>query len=219
MITKNTLAFLSELKENNHKEWFENNKPRYKNAQQEIKNLLSVWIEEFGKIDSSIAQNEPSKCIFRINRDVRFSKDKSPYKLNLGAYVVPGGKNSNMAGYYLHIEPNNCFFGAGNYMPTPEQLHKIRQEIDYNLNDFLKIVEQNKFKTTFGKLNDDMKLKKPPKGYDEVNEAIEFLKLKSFTVFTKIKDKDILQANFIEKLIELSTLSKPFIHFLNTAVD
>lgn len=218
MITKNTFDFLSELQQNNNKDWFEHNKLRYKNAQQEIKNLLSVWILEFGKLDNAIAHNEPSKCIFRINRDVRFSKDKSPYKLNLGAYITAGGKQANLAGYYLHIEPNNCFFGAGNYMPMPEQLQKIRQEIDYNYTHFLAIVNDKKFVQQFGNLNDDMKLKRAPKGYEEDNEAIEFLKLKSFTIFAKIKDEALLKPNFIKDLIEMSKLAKPFVYFLNTAV-
>ncbi|QQR97248.1 MAG: DUF2461 domain-containing protein [Sphingobacteriales bacterium] len=219
MISKNTFSFLADLSKNNNKEWFEANKPRYQKAQHEIKNLLSVWINEFGKIDENIAHLEPSKCIFRIHRDVRFSKDKSPYKLNLGAFIVCGGKNSNLAGYYLHIEPNKCFFGAGNYAPTPEQINKIRQEIDYNFRDFQSIVSDKKFATTFGKLDDEQKLKRAPKGYEEDNEAIEYLKLKSFTVFAKVKDTEILKPDFMHRLVELSTMSKPLIDFLNTAVD
>jgi uncharacterized protein (TIGR02453 family) len=218
MLTKSTLDFLSDLRNNNHKDWFELNKPRYQQAQKEIKSLLRVWIDELGKIDNTIAELDPNKCVFRINRDVRFSKDKSPYKLNLGAYVVAGGKQSNLAGYYLHIEPNNCFFGAGNYMPMPDQLSKIRQEIDYNFDDFSKIIQDKKFVNTFGLLSSENKLKNPPKGYSTDNVALEYLKLKSFTVFAKLKDGDILKQNFATHLIELCKQVQPFVSFLNTAV-
>jgi uncharacterized protein (TIGR02453 family) len=218
MLTKSTLDFLSDLRNNNHKDWFELNKSRYQQAQKEIKSLLRVWIDELGKIDNTIAELDPNKCVFRINRDVRFSKDKSPYKLNLGAYVVAGGKQSNLAGYYLHIEPNNCFFGAGNYMPMPDQLSKIRQEIDYNFDDFSKIIQDKKFVNTFGFLSSENKLKNPPKGYSTDNVALEYLKLKSFTVFAKLKDEDILKQNFATHLIELCKQVQPFVSFLNTAV-
>lgn len=218
MLTKSTLDFLSDLRNNNHKDWFELNKSRYQQAQKEIKSLLRVWIDELGKIDNTIAELDPNKCVFRINRDVRFSKDKSPYKLNLGAYVVAGGKQSNLAGYYLHIEPNNCFFGAGNYMPMPDQLSKIRQEIDYNFDDFSKIIQDKKFVNTFGLLSSENKLKNPPKGYSTDNVALEYLKLKSFTVFAKLKDGDILKQNFATHLIELCKQVQPFVSFLNTAV-
>lgn len=109
MLTNDTLKFLKELSKNNNKEWFEKNRKRYENAQTEIKIFIEEWIKNYGKKDESIARLEPKKCIFRINRDVRFSANKSPYKNNLGAYLNKGGKSSNTAGFYLHIEPDNCF--------------------------------------------------------------------------------------------------------------
>ncbi|HUM50159.1 MAG TPA: DUF2461 domain-containing protein, partial [Chitinophagales bacterium] len=162
---------------------------------------------------------DPKKCIFRINRDVRFSANKAPYKNNLGAYLTKGGKNTNLAGFYLHIEPNNCFLGAGNYIPMPDQLAKIRQEIDYNFADFKKIISSKKFKDSFGELSQENKLKRPPKGYEETNEAIEYLKLKGFTVFKKLSDEEITSKDFVKIITELSTTVKPFIDFLNGAVE
>lgn len=219
MLTNDTLKFLKELSKNNNKDWFEKNRKRYDNAQTEIKTFLAEWIKNYGKKDESIAHLDPKKCIFRINRDVRFSADKSPYKTNLGAYLTKGGKNTNLAGFYLHIEPNNCFFGAGNYMPMPDQLAKIRQEIDYNFSDFNKIISAKKFKENFGELNTDNKLKRPPKGYEETNEAIEYLKLKGFTVFHKITDEELTSKDFVKTIVELSTIVKPMIDFLNGAVE
>ncbi len=219
MLTNDTLKFLKELSKNNHKDWFDSNRKRYDAAQTEIKSFIAEWIKLYGKKDESIAHLDPKKCIFRINRDIRFSADKRPYKTNLGAYLTKGGKNSNLAGFYLHIEPNNCFFGAGNYMPMPDQLAKIRQEIDYNFADFNKIISSKKFKDNFGELNAENKLVRPPKGYVENNQAIEFLKLKGFTVFKKLKDEEITSKDLTKTITELSVIVKPFIDFLNTAVE
>lgn len=219
MLSNETLKFLKELSKNNNKEWFEKNRKRYENAQSEIKNFISEWIKSYGKKDDSIAYLDPKKCIFRINRDVRFSANKNPYKNNLGAYLTKGGKNANLAGFYLHIEPGNCFFGAGNYMPMPDQLAKIRQEIDYNFSDFKKIVSSKKFKENFGDVSVENKLKRAPKGYEEDNEAIEYLKLKGFTVFKKFKDEEITSNDLVKTITELSIIVKPFIDFLNKSVE
>ena len=219
MLSKQTFKFLSDLKKHNDREWFEKNKKSYEAAQAEIKDFIAEWLKAFSKKDESLSHLEPKNCLFRIYRDVRFSADKSPYKTNLGAYINKGGKNGNTAGYYLHIEPGNCFYGAGNYMPTPEQLAKIRQEIDYNFSDFNKLISGKKFKDTFGDLMQDNKLKKPPRGYDENNPAIEFLKLKGFTIWSKLKDEEVLDKNFIKQIVKLSEMSQPFIEFLNTAVE
>jgi len=219
LLTNHTLDFLSELSKNNHKEWFELNRNRYEQSQTNIKLFIKNWIEHFGRKEETIAHLEPQKCIFRIHRDVRFSADKTPYKTNLGAYLSKGGKNTNFAGYYLHIQPNACFFGAGNYMPTPEQLAKIRQEIDYNYSDFLKIITAKRFKETFGNLVEENKLKRAPKGYEDDNKAIEYLKLKSFIVSRKITDNELTSADFIKTITEYSTTVKPFIDFLNHALE
>lgn len=219
MLTKHTLQFLEELSHNNTKSWFEQHRNRYTQAQSEIKSFIEIWLNEFGKIDESIAHLDPKKCIFRIHRDVRFSANKNPYKTNLGAYLYKGDKQANYAGYYLHIEPGNCFFAAGNYMPLPEQLAKIRQEIDYNLHDFQKILQQKQFKEIFGNISSENKLKRAPKGYDEDNKAIEFLKLKSFVVSTKLSDEEICAKSMQTSIIQLSKTVKPFVDFLNNALD
>lgn len=104
-------------------------------------------------------------------------------------------------------------------MPMPDQLAKIRQEIDYNFSDFNKIISAKKFKENFGELNTDNKLKRPPKGYEETNEAIEYLKLKGFTVFHKITDEELTSKDFVKTIVELSTIVKPMIDFLNGAVE
>ena len=218
MITNNTLQFLKKLSKNNNKEWFNENKVSYQNAQAEIVDFIAAWIHQFGKKEESILNLDPKKCVFRIHRDVRFSANKNPYKTNLGAYLTKG-KHTNLAGYYLHIEPGKCFFGAGNYMPMPDQLAKIRQEIDYNLADFNKIISNKKFKENFGELSQENKLIRPPKGYDENNKAIDFLKLKGFTVYKSISDEELLSNDLLKMVVDLSSTAQPFIHFLDNAVE
>lgn len=218
MITNNTLQFLKKLSKNNNKEWFNDNKNLYQNAQAEIIDFSAAWIQQLSKKDKSIANIDPKKCVFRIHRDVRFSANKAPYKTNLGAYITKG-KHTNLAGYYLHLEPGKCFFGAGNYMPMPEQLAKIRQEIDYNFSDFSKIISAKKFKDNFVELNQENKLIRPPKGYEENNKAIDFLKLKGFTVIKHLTDEDILSKDLLKTVVDLSLTAMPFIHFLDSAVE
>lgn len=219
MISKTTLNFLKDLKNNNNKEWFDEHRSIYQNARIELIETVQNWIKLFSSYDSEIALLEPKNCIFRINKDVRFSKDKSPYKTNLGAYLSKGGKAGNYGGYYLHIEPNNCFFGAGIYAPQTENLAKIRQEIDYDFKAFKHIIEDKKFKNTFGLIEAENKLKKAPKGYEDSNEAIEYLKLKNFIVGTKIDDKMINNSELITHLTALAKQAKPFVSFLNQALD
>ncbi len=219
MISKDSLLFLEQLSKNNNKEWFDINRKIYQNYRTEFIEFIQQWINELSHFDNEIENIEAKNCIFRINRDIRFSKNKQPYKTNFGAYISKGGKKSNYGGYYLHLEPNNCFFGAGIYETEPLELAKIRQEIDYNFKEFKTIVENQEFQKTFGTLNTENKLKKAPKGYEENNEAIEYLKLKNFIIGTKIDDKMICSSNFIQYLVELSKQSIPFIRFLNQAFD
>lgn len=210
--------FLSELRENNTKTWFDLNRDRYKTIKEELESFTKEWIIELAKIDPSIGSLDAKKCGFRINRDVRFSNNKDPYKTNLGIFLNQGGKSAWSAGYYLHLEPNKCFFAAGNHQPETEQLLKIRQEIDYNFADFKKIIEEKTFVDNFKSLNKENALKKSPKTYTEDNPAIEYLKLKSFIVETKISDRNILNPLFINDLMKLSKSAKPLISFLNQAI-
>ena len=147
------LRFLRKLKKNNNKPWFEANRNGYTEAKQEVETFLEGLIASYGKTDDAISRLTPKDCMFRINRDVRFSKDKSPYKTNFGAFINPGGKKSTLAGYYLHIEPGASFAGGGLWMPMPAELAKIRQEIDYNLPEFTAILgASSSFKKQFGLL-------------------------------------------------------------------
>lgn len=221
MFQPTTLKFLKDLKKNNNKEWFEKNRKIYEAAKADYLNFVANIIKELQKKDASITGLDAKQCVFRINRDVRFSKDKSPYKSNMGASFNKGGKKVMNAGYYFHLEPGACFIAGGLWMPMPPKLKKIRQEIDYNFNEFKHIINNKKFKTTFKDLsrNKEYVLSRPPKDYEITNPAVEYLKLKSFIVSVKINDEDLLQKNFIKKVITVFETMCPLIYFLNKAIE
>jgi uncharacterized protein (TIGR02453 family) len=213
---KSLLSFLSRLAKNNNKEWFDANKKEYESLRKEWIDFAGQMISKVGAFDPAVAELDPKKCIFRINRDIRFSNDKSPYKNNFGLSLNPGGKNEDFCGYYLHIQPGNCFIAGGAYMPEPAKLAAIRQEIDYNFSAFKKIVLAKDFTNTFGALSGD-KLVRPPKGYDAENPAIEFLKHKGFIAEQKVSDKDVNSPDFSKMLVKSFKTMKPLIDFMNEA--
>src|SRR5471030_2771432 len=139
MLKPSTLKFLKDLKKNNERDWFEKNRKAYEAAREDFASLIDAVIAEFGKKDKTIASLTAKECMYRINRDVRFSKNKAPYKNNMAASLIEGGKKSIFAGYYFHFQPGaNSFVGGGRYMVEPDLLKKIRQEIDYSWTEFHK---------------------------------------------------------------------------------
>jgi uncharacterized protein (TIGR02453 family) len=222
MITKQTIKFLKDLKANNHKTWFDANKKVYEVARANYLEFVDALIIELGKIDPSIAQAEltAKKCVTRINRDVRFSKDKSPYKTNFGAMINKDGKKGMGAGYYIHVEDGNCFVAGGMYMPMPPQLAKIRQEIDYNFKEFDKIVSSKIFHNNTDKgVFAYKQLSRPPKGYTEENPALKYLKMKGFIATKLISINDIQTAAGIKVAVSSFKVVRPLVDFLNRAVD
>ncbi len=222
MIQAQTLQFLSTLKENNNKPWFDANRKTYEIAKKNFAEVVHELIEGIGKFDKSIeeAQLEVKNCTFRINRDVRFSKNKDPYKTNFGASFGKGGKKAHSAGYYLHIDSAQCFLAGGIWMPEPSDLKKVRTEIDYNFDEISSILTAESFKKYFPKgLDRDAATVRPPKGYEETNPAIDLIKLKSFTVSSIIDSKEILKPNFADAVLEGFKAMQPYIEFLNRAID
>lgn len=219
MNTYHILSFLSELGANNNKEWMDANRGAYLQAKADFEALVNVLLRNLQAIDPGLNRLTGKDCIFRINRDIRFSKDKSPYKHNFGASIAEGGKKSLNAGYYLHIQPGDeSFFGGGLYMPAGAQLKKVRQEIDYNAPELLKIVTAEDFKQAYGRIQGE-KLSRAPKGYDPHHPNIEFLKLKSYVALHKLSDDDIKSPKLIENLTHNFQVLKPFIDFLNVAIS
>lgn len=220
MLQPATLQFLKALKKNNSKEWFDKNRKSYDAAKADFALFVQEVISQFSKKEPSISGLLAKNCMFRINRDVRFSKDKSPYKTNMGAYINSGGKKSILGGYYFHCEPGQAFMGGGLWMPMPPELGKIRQEIDYNYADFKKILNHKKFKTVYGDLSRSAEytLVRLPKGYAADNPAGEYLKLKSFVALTTINDTDLTSKELIKKTVAAFEALQPLVHFINHAL-
>ncbi len=221
MLQSSTLSFLKKLSQNNNKPWFEENRNLYESAKADFEQIVAEVIVHLGKKDPDIATLVAKKCTFRQHRDIRFSKNKTPYKINMGASFDKGGKNSGMAGYYLHLEPgNSSMAGGGLWMPEAQVLKKIRQEIDYNWEEFSAIVNAPAFKKTYGGVSfGEHQLIREPKGYDKENPAIEYLKLKSFVAIRTLADEEMLEAGLVSKVVSSFTALMPFIGFINRALE
>lgn len=218
MLQSFVIDFLTDLKANNNREWFAEHKDSYVKAKDNFEAFISELIPQLSSLEEEFAHLKTKDTLFRIYRDVRFSPNKNPYKTQFSAYFCKGGKNSELAGYYLHIEPDNFFVGGGVYMPPADLLKKIRQEIDYNGEEFLQIVGDKAFKEKFGELTGE-KLKTTPKGYSADNPSIEFLKMKGFVASCQFAKEQVLAPNFDEQLMHSFLAMKPLINFLNRAIE
>lgn len=219
MIQSSTLDFLNKLKKNNSKEWFDKNRTDYEIAKDNFREFINELIQSTAKFDASIKMLEAKNCVFRINRDIRFSNDKTPYKTNMGASINPGGKKSFSAGYYLHIQPGASFLAGGMWQPPAPQLAAIRQEIDYNAPEFRKIIGHKDFKKHFGGLSTEDQLKSAPKGYDKDHPEIEILKNRSFIVVQQLTDKEVLSKDFLKTCTAGFKAMHPMNLFLRRACD
>lgn len=213
------LKFLKSLAKNNNREWFEKNKPKYLEVKLQFEDFLEAFHKEAVKFDESLGGLNPRKLGFRIYRDVRFSKDKRPYKVNMGAGMSAHGKMEQEPGYYIHIEPGKSFVAGGIYMPDNENLAKIRQEIDYNKKDFQKILNDKKFKKLFPALGDFDKLKTAPKGYAKDHPNIDLLRYKSYIVSHNFTDAEVIQKDFVKKAAAACKTLLPLNTFLKRAMD
>jgi len=214
-LSQNTFDFLAKLKENNNREWFNENKNLYIESQQNVISFLEDLIKEIAEFDQELAKLDAKKSLFRIYRDTRFSKDKIPYKTNFGASLGMG-KGSQKGGYYFHAEPGKSFIAGGIYMPESSVLKEVRKEISLYGDNFIKILNHKDFKKHFPELDQDDKLKKIPQGFEKEDPMAEYLKLKSFIVVYNLKDEEILDKNSAKNIAEIFKLMKPLNDFLNT---
>ncbi len=216
---KETFDFLRGLQENNNKEWFDEHRPTYQKVRKDFEGFVQELIGEIAAFEPAVADQEAKRCVFRIFRDVRFSKNKVPYKTNFGAFIAPDGRKSPFGGYYLHIEPNGkSMIGGGIYCPASEVLAKVRQEIDYSPQPLLELLGDKGFQKEFGGLWDGDRLKTAPKGYPKDHEQIELLRNKSFIAMHEFADEEVLDKDFRKKVIALSQQLKPLNDYLNTAI-
>lgn len=218
MITKETITFLKNLKKNNNREWLQANKPAFDTAKQDFANFVSDLIGRISKFDPAIGGLLPETCIFRIYRDIRFSKDKSPYKANFGAYISPGGRKSTVPGYYFHLEPGHCFLAAGKHNPDSRELLLMRKAIATNTDDFLKIINARNFQKCFGELRGE-KLKTSPKGFPADHKAIEYLKFKTLMAWVELHDdKFVISKEFPTYVASAFKETKGLVDFLREAL-
>ena len=219
MITRKTFAFLSRLKQNNDRDWFLAHKPEYLEAKEEFESAVGEIIQRVAAFDKTVQGLDPRKCAFRIFRDARFSKDKSPYKTNFGAHIsAKANKFQERAGYYLHVEPGNCFLGGGAYMPSSPWLKAIRAAIAEDGKFFRGLITAPAFKKHFGAMEGET-LKTAPQGYPADHPHIDLLRHKGFLAMRKLKDAEVKAAGFAKEAAASFKVMQPFERFLNDVLE
>jgi uncharacterized protein (TIGR02453 family) len=219
MISSETIKFLKELKVNNNRDWFHANKARYDKIKEEFEAYVNKVIPAVAVFDDYMHIIPAKECMFRIFRDTRFSPDKTPYKTNIGAYISREGRKGLGAGYYFHIEPGDCFLAGGVYMPTPEMLKAIRQEIFYHPEEFKKIISTPSFRKYFGEVKTYDKLTRPPKDFPKGFPDIEFLKYKSYVLVHAYDEKDLGKPALFDHTIKVFKEMLPLNRFLRRATE
>ncbi len=215
---KEIFKFLLDLKENNNREWFKANKARYDKLKKQFGEFTDKLITEISKIDSGVAGLTSKDCIFRIYKDVRFSKDKTPYKTHFGAYMAVGGRKSISAGYYLHYQPGDAFAGGGVHSPDSKTLNAIRTAIYNNPKAFKKIIEAHDFTKTFKELT-GAKLKTFPRDFPRDFEFIDLIRFKEYLAIKPLSDDDLLANDLKSRLMEIFKVQKPFNEYINNALE
>lgn len=208
IITKETLEFLNELKKNNNREWFTDNKKRFVTRQNESKEFFK------GILDQLETHDDIEKMkVFRIYRDVRFSKDKTPYKYNFSASYARSGAQRR-GGYYVHIQPEGSFIATGFWNPEKEDLLRIRKEWEIDASELREIMTDKKFKSVWGTLAGE-ELKTAPKGFDKEHPNIDLIRKKQFIFVKKFTDKEVLEPDFTEKISEAFRLIRPYFDLMS----
>lgn len=214
MLQSSTLRFLTDLVQNNNREWFLENRKRYDDSKGDLEKLVGTLITEVGKFQD-LGNLQVKDCIFRINRDIRFSKNKAPYKSNLSAGIGPGGRSSGRIDYYLHIQPDgNSFLGGGMWDPTAEQLGRYRQEIDYNADELKQIIYNEEFRAFFPEISGES-LKTTPKGFPKDHPEIDLLRRKQLFFMHRFTDKEVTSKNFADQIVKGIFLLKPYADYMN----
>ena len=215
---KDILYFLRQLCVNNNRDWFDANRAEYKVRKEQFEEIVTRLIAKTAEFDPSVSHLIAKDCTYRINRDTRFSNDKTPYKNHFGAFIAPGGKKACTGGYYFHIEPDSSIIAGGIYMPPSNILLKIRTAIYERPKEFVAIVEHPEFVKTFGEI-DGEKLKAAPRGFPKIFEQLELIKYKSYTVGTSVTDDFIEHGDVESHTIEVFKKMKDFNVFMNRTLE
>lgn len=214
MLHTQTLQFLRELTQNNNQDWFQENRKKYDDAKSDVGKLVGNLIREIS-VFQDLGNLQVKDCMFRINRDIRFSKNKDPYKNNMGAGIGPGGKSAGKIDYYLHIQPDGAsFLGGGMWSPSPEQIARYRQEVDYNVQELKNLIEDVEFRSYFPEMHGEV-LKFVPKGYSKEHPEIELLKRKELYFVHGFTDKEVTSKQFEAQILKGVQLLKPYCDYMN----
>ncbi|MEG2099898.1 MAG: DUF2461 domain-containing protein [Flavobacterium sp.] len=211
-IPKSSLDFLSQLKENNNKPWFDAHKPEYLKELNHIETFAGTLLQELSKTDL-IETASGKKSVYRIYRDIRFSKDKTPFKTFWGGSFTRA-TTERRGGYYFHIEKGNTFVGGGFWGPNATDLKRIRSEFGHDSESFRTILNSKSFVSTFGTLQGEQ-LKTAPKGFDTTHEAIDLLRYKQFLVLKRFTDEEVLSTQFLEQALETFKNMRPFLNYMS----
>jgi len=210
--------FLTELEQNNNRDWFQQNKNCYDAALENVQDFVTQLIAGISVFDASVSSLSAKDCIFRIYKDVRFSHDKTPYKTHFGTYIAPGGRKGGNAGYYIHIQDNSSFLVGGLWVIDPSILKKVREEIYYAPEELVGILENNTFKSTFGALSEEYNLKKAPKNYPIDFQHIHLLKYRHYCVEKAVSNVEVTAKDFFEKCLQILEVSAPLVKYMNKVV-
>ena len=217
-ISSKVFDFLKLIDKNNNREWFNDNKNLFLEAQSDFQDFTEELISEMGKFDETILKLDAKKSLLRIYRDTRFSKDKTPYKNYFGASIGMGKINTK-AGFYLHVQPGKSFLGSGIYLPDSPVLKEIRKEISLFKDDFLKAIDDKDFKKYYEELDQEHKLKNVPQGFEKEDPMGEYLKLKSFIGVHNMTNKDLMEKNTVKNISKIFEAAKPLNDFLDTSIS
>jgi uncharacterized protein (TIGR02453 family) len=216
---KSALDFIKELKENNNRDWFNDNKKRYLESLELFRDLAGQLLDRISKFDPSVGNLEAKDTIFRIYKDVRFSKDKSPYKTHFGCWMAKGGRKSTAAGYYFHLEPGGSFLAAGVWMPPKEQLNLIRQEIQFNPVPYMALINTPAIRENYERGGKEDMLKKGPAGFPVDFKYLDELKYKHYIWSRNYSDSSILKNNLVQRVAEDYEGLLPLVSYLNHAMS
>ncbi len=210
------LNFLRELRKNNNRVYFNENKDAYLAAKKAFEEIVGGLINEVLVFDSGVKYLAPQDCIFRIYRDVRFSPNKQPYKTHFGAYIAPrGGRKSVLGGYYIHLEPDNCLLGGGIYCTDSPMLKRLRQGIFDSYGELMSIVNAPDFKKKLKVVSSDS-LKKVPNGFPKDFEGAEWLKYKNYQLWHPMTDDEMAGRQAQERIVDVFRAMKPFNEYFNS---
>lgn len=212
---RSALAFLTSLRRHNDREWFNAHKDRYLRVKEDIDSLTATLIDGVARFDPRAAALRPADCTYRIYRDTRFSADKTPYKTHIGIYInPPGGKKADTCGYYLHLEPGNCFVGGGAWWPQGEQLRAVRRDIYDNVEEYLEILSSPAFTRWYDSVGQDP-LKTAPKGFPKDWEHIDLLKPRAFTAMSPLTEADLASPSLTGAILARMEALQPLNAFFN----